>query len=184
MEELNALIGKKDDDLEKELGFTHYIEQKDILSGKQNHADAMKALLEFAGDQELKVVKTDDGLIVDIFDMPRKEIELNLGLLSDNKGVFWDVETEMCYALLGNNFFSYVFPNTIMFSANEENAYRMAAILQKYKLDFFEPYEIRRFERKKVKLGKNEPCHCGSGKKYKRCCLDYDVVKYGRAIKV
>jgi len=26
------------------------------------------------------------------------------------------------------------------------------------------------------KLGRNEPCHCGSGKKYKRCCLEKDQV--------
>lgn len=24
------------------------------------------------------------------------------------------------------------------------------------------------------KLGRNEPCHCGSGKKYKRCCFEKD----------
>ena len=23
-------------------------------------------------------------------------------------------------------------------------------------------------------LGRNDPCHCGSGKKYKRCCLKKD----------
>ena len=23
-------------------------------------------------------------------------------------------------------------------------------------------------------IGRNDPCHCGSGKKYKRCCLDKD----------
>ncbi|MGE5816372.1 MAG: SEC-C metal-binding domain-containing protein, partial [Acidobacteriota bacterium] len=22
--------------------------------------------------------------------------------------------------------------------------------------------------------GRNEPCHCGSGRKYKHCCLDKD----------
>lgn len=33
-------------------------------------------------------------------------------------------------------------------------------------------------------LGRNDPCHCGSGIKYKKCCLDkdvkseYDLVKY------
>ena len=27
------------------------------------------------------------------------------------------------------------------------------------------------FKREKPKIGCNEPCHCGSGKKYKRCCL-------------
>ena len=25
------------------------------------------------------------------------------------------------------------------------------------------------------KIGRNEPCPCGSGKKYKKCCLDKDV---------
>jgi len=24
---------------------------------------------------------------------------------------------------------------------------------------------------KKIKIGRNDPCHCGSGKKYKKCCL-------------
>ena len=24
-------------------------------------------------------------------------------------------------------------------------------------------------------LGRNEPCHCGSGRKYKRCCLEKDA---------
>ncbi len=28
---------------------------------------------------------------------------------------------------------------------------------------------------KKIKLGRNDPCHCGSGKKYKNCCLDKDL---------
>jgi hypothetical protein len=23
-----------------------------------------------------------------------------------------------------------------------------------------------------MKLGRNDPCHCGSGKKYKHCCLN------------
>jgi hypothetical protein len=25
--------------------------------------------------------------------------------------------------------------------------------------------------------GRNEPCHCGSGKKYKQCCLEKDEAK-------
>jgi hypothetical protein len=24
-------------------------------------------------------------------------------------------------------------------------------------------------------LGRNEPCHCGSGRKYKKCCLEKDA---------
>ena len=30
---------------------------------------------------------------------------------------------------------------------------------------------------KKVKIGRNDPCPCGSGKKYKNCCLDKDLKK-------
>jgi hypothetical protein len=26
-------------------------------------------------------------------------------------------------------------------------------------------------------LGRNDPCHCGSGRKYKQCCLDKDEQK-------
>jgi hypothetical protein len=26
----------------------------------------------------------------------------------------------------------------------------------------------------KKALGRNDPCHCGSGRKYKQCCLDKD----------
>ena len=26
----------------------------------------------------------------------------------------------------------------------------------------------------KIKIGRNDPCHCGSGQKYKRCCQDKD----------
>lgn len=26
-------------------------------------------------------------------------------------------------------------------------------------------------------LGRNEPCHCGSGRKYKQCCLEKDEAK-------
>ena len=31
-----------------------------------------------------------------------------------------------------------------------------------------------RSERRKSKVGRNDPCHCGSGKKYKKCCMQAD----------
>ncbi|MFR8915640.1 MAG: SEC-C metal-binding domain-containing protein, partial [Oscillospiraceae bacterium] len=30
---------------------------------------------------------------------------------------------------------------------------------------------------KKIKIGANDPCPCGSGKKYKYCCRDKDEAK-------
>lgn len=26
-----------------------------------------------------------------------------------------------------------------------------------------------------MKIGRNDPCHCGSGKKYKKCCMDKPI---------
>lgn len=31
-------------------------------------------------------------------------------------------------------------------------------------------YDGQRFERSEKKTGRNDPCPCGSGKKYKKCC--------------
>ncbi|AZG71743.1 YecA family protein [Shewanella livingstonensis] len=31
-----------------------------------------------------------------------------------------------------------------------------------------------------MKLGRNDPCHCGSGKKYKRCCMDNVSKQHGQ----
>lgn len=28
-----------------------------------------------------------------------------------------------------------------------------------------------------MKIGRNDPCHCGSGKKYKQCCAQKDIAK-------
>ena len=34
--------------------------------------------------------------------------------------------------------------------------------------------------RKQVKIGPNDPCPCGSGKKYKKCCRDKDLANLGK----
>jgi|GEM_PF-2136051 len=41
-------------------------------------------------------------------------------------------------------------------------------------LDGFDMVDDETFERAEPKLGRNEPCWCGSGKKYKKCHLDSD----------
>jgi len=38
----------------------------------------------------------------------------------------------------------------------------------------FSHYPNTTHEKDALKIGRNEPCHCGSGKKYKKCCLDKD----------
>jgi preprotein translocase subunit SecA len=41
-------------------------------------------------------------------------------------------------------------------------------------LDGFDVVEDETVQRAEPKLGRNEPCWCGSGKKYKKCHLDSD----------
>lgn len=36
----------------------------------------------------------------------------------------------------------------------------------------------------RVKIGRNSPCPCGSGKKFKKCCGDKDPAKTGKSIPV
>lgn len=43
---------------------------------------------------------------------------------------------------------------------------------------------MNRSDVKKRKLGRNEPCYCGSGKKYKKCCLSEDMEEIGRQRKI
>ena len=35
---------------------------------------------------------------------------------------------------------------------------------------------------KHADIGRNDPCHCGSGKKYKKCCSDKDQAAEHKAI--
>ncbi|MBI2176025.1 SEC-C domain-containing protein [Candidatus Woesearchaeota archaeon] len=62
----------------------------------------------------------------------------------------------------------------------------MASLLDARKLEYFGPERISRFkgENLKRKLGRNDPCHCGSGTKYKKCCLDNDLKETGSPRKV
>jgi uncharacterized protein YecA (UPF0149 family) len=36
-------------------------------------------------------------------------------------------------------------------------------------------YGLTPFQREPIKIGRNDPCPCGSGKKYKKCCLNQVV---------
>jgi len=52
---------------------------------------------------------------------------------------------------------------------------------KKYEIEFNKSLEemkksFEQFQREK-KVGRNDPCPCGSGKKYKKCCLDKEVLK-------
>jgi uncharacterized protein YecA (UPF0149 family) len=48
--------------------------------------------------------------------------------------------------------------------------------LSKMEKRFFKPMVVgpteRQMARRPPKVGRNEPCPCGSGKKFKKCCLN------------
>lgn len=59
----------------------------------------------------------------------------------------------------------------------ENNGYTPQEIFEKFEKPKLRPLPDKPFEFKtfkKEKIGRNDPCPCGSGKKYKKCCLDKD----------
>jgi len=59
-------------------------------------------------------------------------------------------------------------------AARQEITEREEPSIYEVCLDGFDMVDDETFERAEPKLGRNEPCWCGSGKKYKKCHLDSD----------
>ncbi|HHT50585.1 MAG TPA: hypothetical protein GXZ78_03795 [Eubacteriaceae bacterium] len=55
----------------------------------------------------------------------------------------------------------------------ENNGHTPNEIFERYEKHKLKPLPNKRFEINR-KIGRNDPCPCGSGKKYKRCCLGKD----------
>lgn len=142
---LNEFIEKEDKDIERAFRFTYYVEllNKFSLGKDQSHEMLVKAFFEFV-DSELKVVKTDNGVAKEIFEMPIDEIKKNLLAFEKDEGKFYDDILEISYAFLGRNFFAYVHPSMLLFSASKENVEKMAKVLDRHNLKYHEPYELKR----------------------------------------
>lgn len=54
----------------------------------------------------------------------------------------------------------------------ENNGYTPSEIFNKFEKPNLGPLPKNAFIIKKKKIGRNDPCPCGSGKKYKKCCID------------
>lgn len=187
--DLNSFIGKNHTELEKALGFTHYLETQDrfLTKEKVNTEILVEALFRFVGNQNqmLKAVKTNDGTILEIFDITLEDAKKNTLLFVKDKGRFYDENLCISYSILGKNFYAFAH-GVLMFSASETNAQKMAKILDEYSIEYFEPHAIEDImfippvttTTKDAPAisprmpGRNEACYCGSGKKYKKCCLN------------
>ncbi len=56
---------------------------------------------------------------------------------------------------------------------DEKEMQRSLKNLTDYQNNFYDPYFIEEpYVRPEPKVGRNDPCPCGSGKKYKKCCLE------------
>jgi preprotein translocase subunit SecA len=60
----------------------------------------------------------------------------------------------------------------------ENNGFTPNEIFNKYEKPHLRPLPEKPFNfKKEEKPGRNDPCHCGSGRKYKKCCLRKDEEK-------
>ena len=116
--------------------------------------------------EAVEVVADEYGFLDALEDM--KDAELRKYL---KKEVF--LGTEVLYT----NFVSLLdLRNTMLSDKKHDNdALYVTAILITINFSMFNMIRKERFmleqDRDKVKIGRNDPCPCGSGKKYKKCCL-------------
>ncbi|MBU1199226.1 MAG: SEC-C domain-containing protein [Nanoarchaeota archaeon] len=126
--------------------------------------------------------------------MDLTEIKNNLALLAENKGVFYDDsddELATTYGFLCEEYFAEIMQGIIFFFGKEEYVLKFADILKESNIEYHKPEkksemgkDMETVLKKLRKLGRNEPCHCGSGKKYKKCCFDKDIKETGKFMKV
>jgi hypothetical protein len=66
----------------------------------------------------------------------------------------------------------------------EEKEALVKKMIEKYNEISGENYFINQMMNKESKTGRNNRCHCGSGKKYKNCCLFLYEEKRARSIEL
>ena len=171
-----------------------------IFRSRQNHEDIINALYEFIGNRPVKVIKAYNDQIKKYFDMDLEETKKNAMLFGKNKGKFYFEDPSICFCLLGDNFFTYILCEMLFFYGKKEGVDKMAYLFDKYSVDYHKPYKLDKYEpydfennideddedldeedkneetdneieTRPKKIGRNDPCPCGSGKKYKKCCL-------------
>jgi len=140
----DIFIGLNHRDIEKAFGFNWYFELNDppIPPRRQDQNKIVASFFDFA-DSDLRVIKTDNGEIKEVFDMPLEEIRENLISLEKDQGRFYDGILEISYAFLSDIFFGYVFNGMIFFSAKKDDTEKMARIYDKYGLKYNLPYELK-----------------------------------------
>jgi len=164
-DEFNILLNKKKDK-------PHYIPNKNELLKyvDEDYFEKTKAynkLLNyvkknfFNGNQEKA-----EYLLEDIHDT--LEADINMQMIFDifnNQGISFN-DMEQANEVIG---MIMTFANNIRIWEN--NGHTPHEIFETYEKPNLKPLPDKVFEIKREKVGRNDPCPCGSGKKYKKCCL-------------
>lgn len=122
-------------------------------------------ILLHATSEAVDAVADEYGFLDEAYEMEEATLKKYL-----KKEVFEGVEG------LYINFISLYDMHKVLLSkeGHEEHDLYATAILLVLNLSMFNMLRKERFileqERDKVKIGRNDPCYCGSGKKYKKCC--------------
>ena len=208
---LRLLAGKEHEELENALGFTHYLETKGFENFKPvkvDHDKLVNAFLDFNKKNAVSAVIFHDGIIHDLPELALDEIENNLRLLKNNRGIFASPDDEdlaVSVGLFTEEYMAEFMQEIIFFSGKKEAVERFSSALSSLSIKHFPPDLIQSLKKsglvgynmpkikfesplppaeKPRKLGRNEPCHCGSGIKYKKCCLEADIREAGSPKKV
>jgi len=131
---------------------------------EENYSILLDALVE-----AMDAVADEYGFLDAVYEMEEAALKKYL-----KKEVFSDAEG------LYINFISIMDMRNRLLLKNdyEEHDLYATAILLVLNLSMFNMVRKERFmleqERAKIKIKRNDPCPCGSGKKYKKCCLNND----------
>ena len=135
------MIGKEIEKLEKENKFCWYVEfkpKKMFGFDLEEHNKLMNAFIGFLPKDNIKILRLNDEIVEDVFELNYDEILENIKLLSEEKGKFYDEDDEISYSILTGDFLVIIQKDMIFWSSGKELAKKWQDTLAKEGLSFFE----------------------------------------------
>src|SRR3989344_228811 len=137
----SGMIGKEIEKLEKENKFCWYVEfkpKKMFGFDLEEHNKLMNAFIGFLPKDNIKILRLNDEIVEDVFELNYDEILENIKLLSEEKGKFYDEDDEISYSILTGDFLVIIQKDMIFWSSGKELAKKWQDTLAKEGLSFFE----------------------------------------------
>lgn len=151
------------DDFWKEYSETEIKIYKHILSHKDEHLKGkVQDLVDFFGVDKVIFVGFLDGIQTSLssgqLDMKKVNMDTEIDLDVDFEKLYFNMHKADADYLWGLEEWNDVLP-------------------EERREEIFTDYRRSRTVHVEKRPGRNDPCHCGSGKKYKNCCLKKDQEK-------